>query len=89
MSIEDKIPAMTVSELENLQDNALRISKGAASKQQAEAERLLPIIAEALVVQRKQRLVDIAEKKVVRQKELAEARAKKTAMRKAAAAEQE
>lgn len=84
MSIEDKIPSMSVSDLENLQDNALRISKGGASKQQAEAQRLLPIIADALAAQRKVRNAEIAEKKVVRQKEMAEARAKKTALRKAA-----
>ena len=49
MSIEDRIPQLTDKELENLHDNAERISKGAASKQQVEAARLLPIIAEALV----------------------------------------
>ena len=49
MSLEARIPEMSEKELENLQANAERIAKGAASKQQAEAERLLPIIAEAMV----------------------------------------
>jgi hypothetical protein len=76
---------MSKQELENLQENAARIAKGAPSKQQAEAERLLPIIAEALAVQRKAHAVDIAEKKVARQKDLAAARAKRAAARKAEA----
>ena len=55
MSIEDRIPQLTDKELENLHDNADRISKGAASKQQTEAARLLPIIANALVERKKTR----------------------------------
>lgn len=85
MSLEARIPEMTEKELENLQDNALRLSKGAASKQQAEAERLLPIIAEALVERRKTKAAETAEKKVARQKEMAEGRARRTASRKAEA----
>jgi hypothetical protein len=46
MSLEARIPEMSEKELENLQANAERIAKGAA-KQKAEAERLLPLIAEA------------------------------------------
>ena len=84
MSIEDRIPQFTDKELENLHDNAERIAKGAASKQQAEAARLLPIIADALAERRKTRTVEAAEKKVARQKDMAEARAKKAAARKAA-----
>ena len=89
MSIEDRIPQLTDKELENLHDNAERISKGAASKQQAEAARLLPIIADALVERKKTRATEAAEKKVVRQKDMADARAKKAAARKAAKAESE
>jgi len=87
VSIEDRIPQLTDKELENLHDNAERISKGAASKQQAEAARLLPIIADALVERKKTRATELAEKKVVRQKDMADARAKKAAARKAAKAE--
>ena len=83
MSIEDKIPAMSVAELENLHANALRISQGGAAKQKAEAARLLPIIAEALERQRAANATAAAEKRAVKQKEMAEARAKKAAARKA------
>ena len=89
MSIEDRIPQLTDKELENLYDNAERISKGAATKQQVEAARLLPIIAEALAERKKTRASEAAEKKVARQKDMAEARAKKAAARKAAKAEAE
>lgn len=85
MSIEALIPGMSEDELENLQANATRIAKGAASKQQAEAERLLPIIAEALVVRRGVDSVASAEKKAARAKDIAAARAKRTAQRKATA----
>ena len=87
MTIEDRIPEMTDKELENLLANAERISKTPASKKQAEAERLFPIIAEALVERRKTRVTEAAEKKVARQKDLADARAKKAANRKKASAE--
>ena len=85
MSIEALIPGMSEDELENLQANAARIAKGAASKQQAEAQRLLPIIAEALVVRRGVDSVASAEKKAARAKDIAAARAKRTAQRKATA----
>ena len=85
MSVEALIPGMTEDELENLQVNATRISKGPASKQQAEAERLLPIIAEALIVRRGVDSVASAEKKAARAKDIAAARAKRTAQRKATA----
>jgi hypothetical protein len=88
LTLEDKIPAMSVAELENLHANALRISQGAVNKQQAEAARLLPIIAEALERQRAASAVEAAEKRAVRQKDMAAARAKKTAARKAAASEE-
>ena len=89
MSVEAMIPTMTEEELKNLEANATRISKGAASKQQAEAARLLPIIAEALVARRGVNSVAAAEKKVARAKDLADARAKRTAQRKAASEAEE
>lgn len=82
MAIEDQIPKMTDKELENLHANAVRIAQGPASKRQAEAERLLPIIAEALAAAQKARAAETAEKKVARQKDLADARAKKAAQKK-------
>ncbi len=84
LAIEDKIPAMTDKELQNLHDNATRISQGAASKQQAEALRLLPIVTEAIANRQILRTTEAAEKKAVRQKDMADARAKKAAARKAA-----
>ena len=65
--------------------SAERIAKGAVSKQQAEAERLLPIIAEAMVTRKAARSVEMAEKKVTRQKEMAATRARKAASKKAEA----
>jgi hypothetical protein len=44
MQIDDRIGGMTDKELENLHDNAVRLSKAGAPAQRAEAERLLPII---------------------------------------------
>jgi len=85
MSLEERIPEMSEKELENLQANAERIAKGAVSKQQAEAERLLPIIAEAMVTRKAARSVEMAEKKVTRQKEMAATRARKAASKKAEA----
>jgi len=85
MSLEERIPEMSEKELENLQANAERIAKGSASKQQAEAERLLPIIAEAIVARKAARSVEMAEKKVTRQKEMAVTRARKAASKKAEA----
>lgn len=85
MSLEARIPEMTEKELENLQANAERIAKGGASKQQAEAERLLPLIAEAMAARKIARTAELAGKKVERQKNLADARARKAAAKKAEA----
>ncbi len=85
MSLDARIPTMTEKELENLQANAERIIKSGAAKQKEEAERLLPLIAEALVELRKNKLAAAAEKKVTRQKEMAEGRARRAASKKAEA----
>jgi hypothetical protein len=84
VAIEDKIPQMTDGELQNLHDNAARISAGATSKQQAEALRLLPIIVAAMAERSALRATEAAEKRAAKQKSLAEAREKKNAERKAA-----
>lgn len=86
MSIEQKIPEMSLGDLETLQANAQRLSKTGAPKQQTEAMRLLPIIEQALVVQRGKSSEIAAEKKAARAQVLADARAKRTAQRKAAKA---
>ncbi len=85
MSLEARIPEMTEKELENLQFNAERLVKAGAPKQQAEAERLLPIIAEAMAAKKIARTAELAEKKVTRQKDMAAARARRTASKKAEA----
>lgn len=84
MTIEDRIPEMTDKELENLHGNATRLAQAGASKQQAEAIRLLPIIDAAMVARREAHLVALAEKKKVRQQSMADARARKAKARKAA-----
>jgi hypothetical protein len=85
MSLDARIPEMTEKELENLQANAERIIKTGAAKQKDEAERLLPLIADALVELRKNKLAAAAEKKVTRQKDMAASRARRIASRKAEA----
>ncbi|MDP3738382.1 MAG: hypothetical protein Q8R02_13385 [Hyphomonadaceae bacterium] len=87
MTIEDRIPEMTDKELDNLHANATRLSTATASKQQAEAVRLLPIIEAAMVTRKAENSVALAEKKKVRQQSMAEARVRKANARKAAAAE--
>jgi hypothetical protein len=86
MTIEDRIPEFTDKELENLHDNALRLSTTGKPAQQAEAARLLPIISAAIEARRVARNVELAEKRRERDASMAEARAKKKAARKAEAA---
>jgi hypothetical protein len=86
MTIEERIPEFTDKELENLHDNALRLSTGGKPAQQAEAARLLPIIAAAMETRRVTRNAELAEKRREREASMAEARAKKKAARKAEAA---
>ncbi len=85
MSLEARIPEMTEKELENLQANAERLVKSGSAKQQAEAERLLPLIAEAMANRKVARTAELAEKKVARAKDLADARARRAATKKAEA----
>jgi len=85
MSLEARIPEMSEKELENLQANAERLIKSGSAKQQAEAERLLPMIADAMAARKVTRTAELAEKKVTRQKDLAATRARKAASKKAEA----
>lgn len=85
MTIEDRIPALTDKELDNLHGNAVRLSASGTAAQKAEATRLLPIIDAAVEDRRVARTAELAERKKVRQVTMAEARAKKKASRKAEA----
>jgi hypothetical protein len=86
MTIEERIPEFTDKELENLHDNAVRLSTSGKPAQQAEAARLLPIITAALDARRVTRNAELAEKRREREAAMADARAKKKAARKAEAA---
>jgi hypothetical protein len=86
MTIEERIPDFTDKELENLHDNALRLSTDGKPAQQAEAARLLPIIAAAMESRRLARNVELAEKRRERDANMKEAREKRKAARKAEAA---
>jgi hypothetical protein len=83
MTIDERIPAMSEKELENLRANAERIIKSGGAKQQADAERVLPLIADALAAHKVARTAELAEKKQARAKGLAATRARKAAARKA------
>ena len=85
MSLEARIPEMSEKELENLQANAERLIKTGSAKQQAEAERLLPMIAEAMAARKVARSAELAEKKVTRAKDLADARIRRAKTKKAEA----
>ncbi len=85
MSLEARIPEMNEKELENLQANAERLVKAGSAKQQAEATRLLPMIAEAIAARKVARTTELAEKKVARAKDLADARVRRAATKKAEA----
>ena len=78
MSIEDTDPRNDrQTSSRTFRPTPTRISKGAASKQQAEAARLLPIIAEALVVRKSADSMLPPRRKLPAQKDMADARAKK------------
>lgn len=48
MSLDERIPGLSEPELINLRDNAERLTKSGKPSQQAEAERLMPLILAAL-----------------------------------------
>lgn len=48
MLIEDRIPDLSESELQNLHANASRLAHSGTPQQREHAERLLPLVAEAL-----------------------------------------
>jgi hypothetical protein len=79
LPIEDRFSEMTDKELQNLHDNAVRLAAGPASKRQAEAERLLPLVAQAMEDRQKTRQSELADRKAARVQVLADARAKRAA----------
>lgn len=78
MPIEDRIPAMTDKELENLLANATRVMQ-AGGKQKAEAERLIPLVEAAMADRKVRKAEELVETKKVRQAAATEKRARKKA----------
>lgn len=66
--IEERIPAMTDKELDNLHANAVRLAQTGSVKQKAEAERLLPLIDAAVESRKTDKATALAEKKKARPK---------------------
>ncbi|MBX3427974.1 MAG: hypothetical protein KF779_00175 [Hyphomonadaceae bacterium] len=48
MAIIDRIPELSLKELENLQANAVRLQESGSAAQQKQAEELLPLLSTAL-----------------------------------------
>jgi hypothetical protein len=65
MSIEDRIPALSDSDLSNLLANARRLSEGDAGRRKDEAERLVPLIQAELAERKARAPVKVAPKKLV------------------------
>jgi hypothetical protein len=82
-TLDERIPLMSETELNNLSANAARLQASGTPAQKAEAARLAPLIADALVNAKANKAAETATKKATRQAEMAEARAKRTARRKA------
>lgn len=87
MAIEERIPQMSDKELDNLLANAVRLAQSGAAKQKAEAERLVPIVEQAIVDRKAQRAEEMVETKKVRLAAASDKRAKKKASAARAAAE--
>jgi hypothetical protein len=62
MSLQDRLPELSDTELQNLNSNALRISQSAGMKQAA-AEELLPALKEELARRNEARRAAIVEKR--------------------------
>ena len=70
-ALEDKLAVLTISQLRALQANAQRISTETKHSKKAEAETLIPLIADELAVREEQEIAAKAE----RRKEMAQKRA--------------
>jgi len=74
--IDERIPAMTDKELDNLHANAVRLAQSGSVKQKSEAERLLPVIEEALASRKTDKATAMAEKKKAKPKAVRKTKAK-------------
>lgn len=63
MLIEDRIPDLSEGELQNLHANAVRLAQSGTPQQREHAERLLPLVAEALERHRAAKAVVLQEKR--------------------------
>jgi hypothetical protein len=61
--IEQRIPELSIEQLTNLHANAIRLAQSGTPAQQAEAERLLPIVGEEIENRRKARAASAAEQR--------------------------
>lgn len=65
MLLDEDIPNLSDKELEALHANAIRLAQSGAAKQQAEAERLLPIVGAVVEERRAERARALAEKRAL------------------------
>jgi hypothetical protein len=75
MTIEDRLPHLTDSELGNLHDNAVRLSRSGEGAMKAEAERILPMIAAEVENRAKAHAAEHATRRASRRKAAPTARA--------------
>jgi hypothetical protein len=75
MTIEDRLPHLTDSELGNLHDNAVRLSRSGEGAMKAEAERILPMIDAEVENRAKAHAAELATRRASRRKAAPKARA--------------
>lgn len=85
MTIDDRIPAMSDKELDNLQANALRLLHTGKPAQKVEAERLIPIVGAEIDRRRQEKDAAAEAKKAAQREARAQAGRKRSTARKAAA----
>lgn len=85
MTIDERIPAMSDKELDNLHANALRLAQTGKPAQKVEAERLIPIVAAEIDRRRQEKDAAAEAKKAAQREARAQAGRKRSTARKAAA----
>lgn len=75
MNIEERLPQLSDSELGNLHDNAVRLSRSGEGAMKAEAERILPMIDAEVETRAKARTAELATRRASRRKAAPKARA--------------
>jgi hypothetical protein len=85
--LDDRIPQMSETELLNLEVNATRLKASGSAPQKAEAQRILPLVAAALVVARANKSEAMQKAKAERREAADASRKKKAASKKAEQAE--